>query len=415
MQNHGQTPGGPEAKPRQLALVEFVPLMALATAIDAMSIDAMLPALPDIGRDLGVTETTKLQLVVQLMFGGFAIGQLIGGPVADSFGRKRAFYFGLSIYLAGTVLAILAPTFSLFLTARVLQGLGASIPLVVLAALVRDQYEGAPMARIMSLIGGVFITVPIVAPLLGQGILLVARWQMIFVMFLVLALVVTIWFGIRQPETLPMSRRAPFRVSSFASSFLEAATHRIATPYMVAEGFLFGAFLPYLASAQHIFQDIYGQGTAFVLYFSVLAASLGVAFFANSALVMRFGMQRLTGGAMLYVFALAMLMLLATLAFGGEPPLWLFMGYMLLTFLGIGFVFGNLNALTMEPLGHIAGIGAAMLGTVSTFLGMAIGIVIGWWIDGTVVPLIAGFAGCFALAFLTMLWAEAGRRRLAAA
>jgi MFS transporter, DHA1 family, multidrug resistance protein len=280
---------------------------------------------------------------------------------------------------------------------------------VVLAALVRDQYEGAPMARIMSLIGGVFITVPIIAPLLGQGILLVSTWKMIFVMFLVLAVFVTIWFGIRQPETLPIEKRAPFRFSSFAASFLEAATHRIALPFMIAEGFVFGAFLPYLASAQHIFQDIYGQGTAFVLYFSSLAVVLGIAFFANSALVMRFGIQRLTMGAMLYVVALALLMLAVTFALGGEPPLWLFMGYLLLTFFGIGFVFGNLNALTMEPLGHIAGIGAAVLGTVSTFVGMALGILVGWWIDGTVVPLIAGIAVYFAVAFLLVRYAEAGR------
>jgi DHA1 family bicyclomycin/chloramphenicol resistance-like MFS transporter len=184
---------------------------------------------------------------------------------------------------------------------------------------------------------------------------------------------------------------------------------------MVAEGFVFGAFLPYLASAQHIFQDIYGQGTAFVLYFSSLAASLGVAFFANSALVMRLGMQRLTAGALIYVMVLAFVMLILTLALGGKPPLWLFMGFMLLVFLGVGFVFGNLNALSMEPLGHIAGIGAAMLGTISTLIGMVIGIGIGWWIDGTVVPLIAGFGACFALAYLMLRWAEAGRRRLTAA
>ncbi|MEZ5924432.1 MAG: multidrug effflux MFS transporter [Hyphomicrobiaceae bacterium] len=393
----------------QLSLLEFVPLMALATAIDALSIDAMLPALPAIGADLGVTETTRLQLVIQLMFGGFAVGQLFGGPIADSFGRKRAFYVGLAIYLAGTVLAIVASTFEVFLGARILQGFGASIPLVVLAALVRDQYEGAPMARIMSLIGGVFIAVPIVAPLLGQGILMIADWQMIFVMFLALAVLVTIWFGLRQPETLPPEKRAPFRFSSFAASYREAATHPIAMPFMIAEGLVFGAFLPYLASAQHIFQDIYAQGTAFALYFSSLAASLGIALLANSKLVMRFGMQRLTQSALLFVVALALLMLAATWVIGGQPPLWLFMGYMLLTFAGIGLVFGNLNALTMEPLGHIAGIGAAVLGTVSTFLGMVLGVAVGWWIDGTVVPLIVGFALYFALAFLSVRWAEAGR------
>ncbi len=405
------TGAGSPARIRQLSLVEFVPLMALATAIDALSIDAMLPALPDIGRDLGVTETTSLQLVIQLMFAGFAVGQLIGGPIADSFGRKAAFYLGLSVYLSGTLLAMLAPSYPLFLTGRVLQGLGASIPLIVLAALVRDQYEGAPMARIMSLIGGVFITVPILAPLLGQGILLIGHWRLIFVMFLVLAVLVTIWFGIRQPETLPREKRTPLRLSNYLGAFGEALTHRVATSFMVAEGFVFGAFLPYLASAQHIFQDIYGQGAAFVFFFSSNAAALGVAFFANSALVMRFGMQRLTGGAMLGVVVLAIGMLVLCLALGGQPPLALFSAYLMATFLGVGFVFGNLNALAMEPLGHIAGVGAAVLGTVSTVIGIAVGMLIGQAIEGTVLPLVIGFGACFAIAFLIMLWAERGRER----
>lgn len=405
---------GSPTRLRQLSLVEFVPLMALATALDAMSIDAMLPALPDIGRDLGVTGTTSLQLVVQLMFAGFAIGQLAGGPIADSYGRKAAFYLGLSIYVVGTLIAMLAPAYPLFLTGRVLQGLGASIPLIVLAALVRDQFEGAPMARIMSLIGGVFITVPIVAPLLGQGILLVGHWRLIFVMFLVLAVLVTIWFGIRQPETLPRENRTPLRLSSYLGAFSEALTHRVATSYMVAEGFVFGAFLPYLASAQHIFQDIYGQGAAFVFFFSSNAAALGVAFFANSALVMRFGMQRLTGGAMLCVVGLAIAMLAACLALGGNPPLALLSAYLMVTFLGVGFVFGNLNALAMEPLGHIAGVGAAVLGTVSTVIGIACGMLVGQAIEGTVLPLVIGFGAYFSIAFLIMLWAERGRTRLPA-
>lgn len=402
------------ARRRQLSLVEFVPLMALATALDALSIDAMLPALPDIGRDLGVAQATNLQLVVQMMFAGFALGQLFGGPIADSFGRKAAFYFGLTIYLTGTLVAMTAGSYPLFLAGRVLQGLGASIPLIVLAALVRDQYEGAPMARIMSLIGGVFITVPIVAPLLGQGILLVGHWRLIFVMFLALAVMVTLWFGIRQPETLPRDKRTPLRLSNYLGAFGEALTHRVATSYMVAEGFVFGAFLPYLSSAQHIFQDIYGQGTAFVLFFSSNAAALGVAFFANSALVMRFGMQRLTGAAMIYVIVLAAAMLAVCFALGTQPPLALFSAYVMATFLGVGFVFGNLNALAMEPLGHIAGVGAAVLGTVSTVVGIACGMLVGQAIDGTVLPLVAGFGVYFAIAFLIMLWAERGRRTVPA-
>lgn len=394
---------------RRLGLGEFVPLMALATSIDALSIDTMLPALPAMGRDHGVTEPASLQLIVTLMFLGFAVGQLIGGPLADSLGRKRAFYCGLAIYLAGTLTVLFAGSFTVLLAGRVLQGLGASIPLVVLSALVRDQYEGAPMARIMSLIGGVFIMVPIIAPLLGQGILLVSEWRMIFVMFFVLACIVTIWFGLRQPETLPAHRRTPFRMTRFAAAYRDVLSHRIVLGYALIEGLVFGAFLPYLATAQHVFQDIYDQGPYFALYFSSLAGSIGIALFLNSALVMRFGMQRLVTLALAGVAILSAVMFTIALILPAQPPLWLLMGYLLLAFLGIGFGFGNLNALAMEPVGHVAGTAAAAIGSVATAVGTVIGIGVGSLVVGTVLPLIAAFGVLFGLGLCVMRWTEAGR------
>lgn len=394
---------------RQLVLGEFIPLMALLTALDAMSIDAMLPALSHIARDLSVTNTAA-QHMVGTMFVGMTIGQLIGGPLSDNIGRKPAIYWGLALYIIGCVLAIFATAFSVLLAARVLQGFGASIPVVVSTAMVRDLYQGAPMARIMSFIGAVFILVPVLAPLAGQGILLVAHWRWIFVMFVLLSIPATVWFYVRQPETLPLAARAPFSIAQLAATVLEVCRNRVAMGYSVAAGILFGAFLGYLSSAQQIFQETFHTGNAFVLYFSALSATIGLALFSNGKLVMRFGMQRLTRLGYCGIAVLALLFLPVALAFGGRPPVWLFMAYLAPTLFCVGLLFGNLNALAMEPLGHVAGVGASVSGTLTLLAGLPLGMLIGQAFDGTVVPVVVGFAVLAPMALAVMWWAEQGRR-----
>ena len=391
-----------------LSLAEFIPLMGLLTALDALSIDAMLPALSAIGRDLSVT-TNDAQLVVGAMFVGMTVGQLFGGPLSDNVGRKPAIYLGLGIYIAGCLLAILATNFPVMLTARVMQGLGASIPMVVSVALVRDLYQGAPMARIMSFMGAVFIVVPILAPLAGQGILLVAHWRLIFVMFVLLAIPASVWFAVRQPETLPLARRVPFSFTVLTETTLEVCRNRVAIGYAVAAGVLFGAFLGYLSSAQQIFQETFRAGTGFVLFFSCLSATIGLALFCNGKLVMRFGMQRMTLAGYAGIAALSLLFLPVALALAGHPPVWLFMAYLCPTFFCVGVLFGNLNALAMEPLGHIAGVGAAVSGALTSVIGLPLGTLIGRAFDGTVLPLVTGFAVLAPIALAVMWWAEAGR------
>lgn len=398
----------------RLPLIEFVPLMALLTAIDALSIDTMLPALPDIGRDFAVAAANDVQLVVSAMFLGMALGG-IGGPVSDSFGRRPAMFAGLSIYVVGTLAAIFATSFSALLAARVLQGVGAAIPLVVMTALVRDLYEGAPMASIMSFIGSVFILVPVLAPLMGQAILLVAPWRAIFVMFLVLAIPCSVWFALRQPETLPPERRIRFGFGRIAATVVEVCASRVVIGYAVVEGLLFGAFLGYLSSAQQIFQDVYGLGTRFVLYFSCLSLAVGAALFVNGTLVERFGMQRMVTTGLAGLALMSALFLPVVWSNAGAPPLWLFMAYMLAAFFAVGILFGNLNALAMEPLGHIAGVGAAIVGTLTSLVGLPIGTLVGRLFDGTVLPLVSGFAIVAPIGLAIMAWSEAGRQRAATA
>ena len=399
------------ALPGQLALTEFIPLMGLLTALDALSIDAMIPALSQIGHDLHVASANDAQLVVASMFAGMTFGQIFGGPLSDSIGRKPAIYAGLVLYLIGCVIAIFAQTFPVMLAARVLQGFGAAIPVVVSTALVRDLYQGAPMARIMSFMGSVFILVPVVAPLLGQGILLLGHWRWIFVMFFVLGFPASIWFALRQPETLAAADRHPFSPARLLTTFLEVCRSRLAIGFSVAAGLFLGAFFGYLNASQQIFQETYRTGPYFALYYSACAATIGIALFSNGKLVERFGMHRLAMLGCAGIAIIAVLFMPVLLMYSGQPPLWLWMAYLLLTFLGTGLLFGNLNAIVMEPLGHIAGMGSAVSSGLQMLISLPLGTLIGRAYDGTVFPAVAGFALLSSAALAAMWWAEGGRAR----
>lgn len=386
---------------------EFVALTALLTSLTAMSIDAMLPALNQIGLELGVQRANDNQLIVSLLFLGMAVGQILYGPLSDSVGRKPAIYLGLGLFMAGSLLALLAGSFQMLLAGRVMQGLGAAGPRIVTIALVRDQYDGRAMARVMSFVMAVFILVPVIAPLGGQLILIVAHWRAIFAVYLLLAAITMIWFAVRQPETLPAERRIPFSLGRIARAIGEILTNRIAFGYTVAAGLVFGAFLGYLSSVQQIFQELYGLGKLFPLFFAFLALGIGSASFLNARLVMRYGMRALSFWAALGVAGLSLVFLAISLALAGQPPLWSLMVYLLTSFFGIGLLFGNLNALAMEPLGHIAGVGAAVIGSLSTFMSMVLGTIIGQNYNGTVLPLVGGFALLSIASYGVMRWSDA--------
>jgi DHA1 family bicyclomycin/chloramphenicol resistance-like MFS transporter len=392
-----------------LPFAEFVALMACMTAMVALSIDAMLPALATIAQDLGAQRANDSQLIVSLIFLGLSIGQIFYGPLSDSTGRKPAIYLGISIYLIGSLLAFLAWNFQVMLIGRFLQGVGAAGPRSVAMALVRDQYAGRAMARVMSFVMTVFILVPIVAPMLGQGILLVAHWRAIFGLYLVLALLIGGWFTLRQPETLTSERRTPFQIGRILGAFREVFVNRIALGYTVMAGLISGGFVGYLNSAPQIFQQQYGLGAQFPFYFATLALALGGASYVNAQLVMRFGMRTLSRWSLITLGGLSLLFLLPDWYFAGQPPLWSLMAYLLLGFFAVGILFGNLNARAMEPLGHIAGVGAAVVGSFSTFLSTFIGGAIGQSYNGTVLPLVGGFALLSLLSLLVMVWAEVNR------
>lgn len=375
----------------------------------ALSIDAMLPALQEIGSDLGARRGNDAQLILSALFLGLAFGQVIYGPISDSAGRKRPIYAGFALFILGCLLSAAATSFPMMLVGRFLQGLGAAAPRIVAIALVRDQYEGRAMARIMSLVMGVFILVPALAPGVGQGILLVAQWRAIFAFLLALALIALVWFAIRQPETLAQNRRVRFSLTRIGRAIHETCANRIAFGYTMAAGLIFGAFIGFLNSAQQIFQGQYELGRQFPLYFAVLALSIGCASWVNARLVMRFGMRPLSGLALSGLSGLAVIFFGIAWTVAGDPPLWALMAYLMTSFFCIGILFGNFNALAMEPMGHIAGVAASVIGSLTTFVSLFLGTVIGQSYNGTVLPLVGGFAALGIASFAAMRWAERGR------
>lgn len=387
-------------------LGEFVAMMALMMSLVAMSIDAMLPALADIGADLGAPNENASQLVVTMIFAGLAAGQLVYGPLSDSIGRKPAIAMGYAVYVTGLLLAIFAASFPMMLAGRLLQGLGIAAPCTVSIALIRDRFEGRAMARVMSFITMVFILVPILAPSLGQAILLAADWRAIFVALLLIALASLAWFWLRQPETLPPARRAPLSAGRVGHALREVLGNRTALGYTLMAGLVAGAFQGYLSSAQQIFQFQYGLGARFPLLFAVNAAAIGLAAFTNGRLVMRYGMRAMTRLAAVVMVALSVIFVGVALVTGGRPALALFMGYLMPNFFCVGILFGNMNSLAMQPLGHIAGVGAAVVGSLSTWLATPLGAAIGQAYNGTVTPLVLGFAALGLAALALMRWAE---------
>jgi MFS transporter, DHA1 family, multidrug resistance protein len=393
-----------EAAPR----VEFIALVALTTSLVAMSIDTMLPALGTIASELGAAHPNDRQLILSVFFGGMSIGQLVYGPASDSTGRKPALYVGIGLFMIGGMICALTESFTWLLIGRGLSGFGAAGPRIVSVALVRDAHAGRSMARVMSFVSTVFILVPVLAPSVGQAVLAVTSWRAIFSGLVVVAALNVLWVALRQPETLPPEMRVHFSLRNIGRGCAQTFRNRISLGYMLASGVVFGGFIGYLSMSQQVFQEQYGLGTLFPVFFGLLASAIGLASFVNGKLVMRLGMRRLSRLALSINCVLCISALSGSLAFAGHPPLVLFVGYMLVCFFCNGLLFGNFSARAMEPMGHIAGVAAAVNGSVAGLVGLAFGTIFGRAYDGTVLPVVAGFTTSALLALLATELAERG-------
>jgi DHA1 family bicyclomycin/chloramphenicol resistance-like MFS transporter len=344
---------------------------------------------------------------------GMGIGQILSGPLSDCFGRKPIIFYGFVIFALGCLLSIFSTRFDVMMTARILQGIGVSGPRTAIVALIRDRFGGRSMAQIMSTIMAVFILVPAIAPALGQAIILTTNWRAIFWVLMIQSVFALTWFSVRQPETLPSKRRIGFSLRRIISGAVEVCTNRTAFGYTLASGFILGGFLGYLNSAQQIFQEVYRLGHQFPIYMAVLSLAMGSASYLNSRIVMRVGMRALSHWAVRFLVVLMALYLAVTFQMGSHSPLWLLMITFASAFFCLGMVFGNLNAIAMEPLSHIAGIGAAVIGFLSIAVSIPLAVIIGRCYNGTTLPLIWGFVILGALAALAMFWGDTAQGKVA--
>ena len=382
----------------------YLAIMGLLTSIGALATDIMLPALGVLGQDLGVGDINQTTLVVMVFFLGMALGQLVVGPLSDAYGRKRVIIWGYALFIAGCGLSMLAGDWWLMVAARFLQGLGAAGPRVVSVAIVRDEYKGRAMARIMSIIMAIFILAPIIAPLMGQGLIYLGGWRATFAGLILVAVPSALWFARAIPETLPQDRRRRFTPGIIADGILEVCRTRVTMFYLLIMGFVGGPFIAYLATSRQIFQDIYDAGDMFVIYFAMGSISAGAASLLNARLVMRHGMRRLS------FIAMTTLTLISALLWGwtefvGHPGFILFMVWQTSFIFCIGMIFGNVQSLAMEPLGHVAGLAAAIFGAVSTLVSLPLSWLVSGYFDNSIAPLVAGFAIAGAMSLALMRWA----------
>ncbi len=368
---------------------EFVVLMAGLMATNALSIDSMLPALPAIGHALGVASENQRQWVVTAYLLGFGATQLIYGPLADRYGRRPVLIAGLSIFVVFSVLAAFAWSFETLLLARVLQGVGVAGTRVLTISIIRDCYAGRTMARVMSLTFIVFFTVPILAPSVGQAILLVAPWPWIFGVLAIFGGLVMLWAALRLPETMDPADRRPIALASIWNAVRTTLSQRVSVGYMAAQAITTGGMFGFVTSAQQIFVDSLGEEAWFPVLFALCAIGMGFASFVNASIVERLGQRRVSHTALLALIAVAGLH--AAVALSGFELVWTFVAFQSLTMFCIGLMGSNFNSMAMEPLGHVAGTASSVQGFVTTTVGALLGFFIGQHFDGSTVPLALGF------------------------
>lgn len=388
---------------------EFLALIGVMMAVGALSLDMILPALGILGAEFALNDANDRQEVITAFLVGIGVGQLFYGPLSDLYGRKRMLLAGLTLFVAGAAWAAVAEDFTTLLAARALQGFGAAAPRVISTAVVRDLFVGNRMARVMSFAMVVFIMVPIFAPALGMLVLAAATWHAIFIFMALFALVLAGWSAWRLPETHAagegaIAGRGPF--GQLRADVSEVFRTPLTVGYTLSLGFLFSLLMTYVATAQQVFQDIYGLGDRFPLVFGSIAAVIALANLLNARFVERFGATRIAMAAVYGLVLATGALLLASLA--GNPPLALFWGLMGAILFLFAAAVPNLNALAMVPMGRVAGTASSFLGFCTTMMAACIGWLIGRWLDHTLLPLAAGF---FAAALVAAVIAGYTRRR----
>ena len=390
---------------KSISTPEFVAMTACLMALNALAIDVMLPAMSEIATALEAPTANDAQNIVLYYMFGFGFSQLFWGPITDRFGRKPVLMIVLVLYVITSLGCTLAQDFNSLLVWRIMLGIASGGTRVIAVSVVRDLYVGRGMARIMSLIMTVFMVIPILAPMIGQGILSIFKiWQSVFGVLAAGGAIMLVWSLLRLPETRPPESRTPINVKAVANAYITVFKTREAFGYMLASGVIFGSLMAYISASEQIFNDVFKVPELFTICFAVIAASMSVATFTNSTLVEKLGQRLISHIAIIGFTLFALILVLVTLAFG--PNLISFMILFSLVFMNFGFMGPNFNSMAMEPLGKIAGTASALLGFASTTMAAMIGGTIAHQYNGSIIPVLWGFVILGALSLVIVFWTE---------
>ncbi|WP_454849612.1 multidrug effflux MFS transporter [Rhizobium binxianense] len=386
---------------------EFVVTIAIMTASIAMAIDSMLPALPAIGHSLGVTSTNDAQLVIGVFFLGFGLSQIVFGSLSDAFGRRNILLGGMAFYVCAMFAAAATSSFEMLLIMRFVQGIGGAAVRITTMAIVRDCFGGREMARVMSYVMIVFMIVPIIAPSVGQLVISYANWHWIFILLGIVGTVLFFWALLRLKESLPAEERVPLSFQSVLSGFGTVLSDRITCGYMIGLTMFIGVISAYVISVQQVFGEVYGLGDWLPIAFAATAGGIAVANFANGFFVRTFGMRRISHAAMIIFTVLSVIGFVGALS--GTPDFAFTYALFSVLLMMFAVIATNFTAISLEPMGNLAGTATAVTGFVSTTGGALLGGFVGQMFNGTVQPLFGGFALFGAVTIVTILWAEKGK------
>lgn len=395
------------APTRRLSLPEFVALTAALMALNALAIDIMLPALPQMGADFKVPQENDRQLIIVAYMLGFGVSQLFYGPLTDRFGRRSVLFISLFFYVVAAIMCVYAPTFDLLIAARAFMGASAGGSRVIAVSAARDLYVGRQMAKVMSLVMIVFMSAPIVAPFFGQLMLKTMSWHGIFWVLAAFGAIMFLWVLVRMPETLAVEKRVPLNIPTMLHNYWKVIRTREAFGYTIASGFVFGGLMSYISSSEQLYHEVYDTGDWFALWFAGAAVAMSASNLINSRFVERVGMRPISHSALIAFVIVSMVH--AIIAMQGPVPFPLFYTLVIIAFFAIGFQGPNYNAIAMEPLGALAGSGAALIGFASSFVSASIGGLVARQFDGTATPIFIGHAVVGTLALITIFITEKGK------